>query len=450
MELVYIRKYLRKRDYVNKKIKKLVSLLGALLVFLLLAACSSGTGNDSSNDESISDEETAAKDAEGTTGDYEFTSFEDAVESAKGKTVSFYGFGGSEKANLWVDEVVAPAMEAKYDIKVKRVPMNIEDIMNKLLTEKEAGSSEGDIDVIWINGENFFTAKQADLLYGPIQDKVPSFEELMAVDGPNSLYDFGVEIEGYEVPYGTAQLTFVGNTDAFKEGFPTSAAGLMTYAQANPGRITYTALPEFTGSAFVRNIIVDIVGFEALNAAPAEKEALYQVIKPGLDYLNAIEPYLWQEGKAYPATTAELDQMFADGQIDMTYSYSQMHAAQKRTDNEFPETAESFLFDNGTISNQSYLAIAGNSSVKDAALVLINEMTSEEAQLQKAQPKYGFALPPFDSGKMSAETNNQLAAIYKNQGVLSVEELQSKQIPEIQAEKIPIIEELWQEHVLHD
>lgn len=432
----------------KKNIKKLVSLLGAFLIIFLLAACSAETGKDSSSAESTPDAESATETA--SASDYEFSSFEDAVKSAKGKTVSFYGFGGSEKANLWVDEVVAPAMKEKYDITVNRVPMNIEDIMNKLLTEKEAGDTEGDIDVIWINGENFFTAKQADLLYGPIQDKVPSFEALMDVDGAHALYDFGVEIDGYEVPYGTAQITFVGNSETFANDFPTNTAELLAYAKANPGKLTYTAPPEFTGSAFVRNIIADIVGFDAINDAAADKEALYEVIKPGLDYLNEIKPYLWQEGQTYPATTAELDQMFAAGQIDMTYSYSATHAAQKRFDKEFPATAEAFLFDNGTISNQSYLAIAGNSTAKDAALLLVNEMAGEEAQLKKAEAKYGFAIPPFDSAKLSDEANAQLASIYKEAGVPSLDELNEKQIPEVQAEKVPIIEELWEEYVLNE
>ena len=71
----------------------------------------------------------------------------------------------------------------------------------------------------------------------------------------------------------------------------------------------------------------------------------------------------------------------------MSYSYAQMHVAEKRSDNEFKATTESFLFDKGTIANQSYLAIADTSKDKAAALVLINEMTSESAQLKKAEAK---------------------------------------------------------------
>ncbi|MGG5369152.1 ABC transporter substrate-binding protein [Enterococcus sp. AZ196] len=410
--------------------KWFIRLLAVGMLFSL-TACKTNQTKESKTEQSIS-------------------SFSDAVKKSKGETVTFYGFGGDEKANAWVDEIVTPAMKKKYDITVKRVPMDIDQILNKLTTEKEAGTKEGDIDVIWINGENFYTAKQAKLLYGPITKKVESFDKLMAVDGHNSRYDFGVEIDGYEVPYGSAQLTFAGNREKFKDGFPKNTQALMEYAKANPGKITYTAPPEFTGSAFVRNVICDIVGYDKVEAAKANKEELYKVIKPGLDYLNEIKPYLWQEGKTYPTTTAELDEMFSAGQIDMSYSYSQMHVAKKRNDNEFKQTSESFLFDKGTIANQSYLAIARTSKVKAGALVLINEMTSESAQLKKAEAKYGYSIPPFDPEKLTKESEQKLTDLYKNQGVLSLEEMQEKQIPEIQAKKIPMIEALWKEYVLHE
>lgn len=408
-------------------------LIGMLIagMFFSLSACKGNEAKETKTSDSIS-------------------SFSDAEKNGKGQTVTFYGYGGDEKANAWVDEVITPAMKEKYDITVKRVPMDIEQILNKLTTEKEAGTKEGDIDAVWINGENFYTAKQADLLYGPITKKIESFDKLMDADAHNTKYDFGVKIDGYEIPYGSAQLVFAGDKQNFRQGFPNDTQKLFNYAKANPGKITYTAPPEFTGSAFVRNIICDIVGYDKVEQAKNDKEELYKVIKPGLDYLNEIKPYLWQEGKTYPTTTAELDQMFSAGQIDMSYSYAQMHVAEKRNDREFKPTTESFLFDKGTIANQSYLAIANTSKVKAGALLLINEMTSEKAQLKKAEAKYGYSIPPFDSNKLSEETNKKLKDIYKNQGGLSMEAMQEKQIPEVQAEKIPLIESLWKEHVLHE
>lgn len=55
--------------------------------------------------------------------------------------------------------------------------MDIDQILNKILGEKQAGKDKGSIDMIWINGENFFTAKENKLLYGPFVDYLPNYKQ---------------------------------------------------------------------------------------------------------------------------------------------------------------------------------------------------------------------------------------------------------------------------------
>lgn len=71
------------------------------------------------------------------------TSFEELVEQAKGSTVSFYGWGGDELINNWIDTVFSPQMKEKYDITIDRVPMDIDQILNKLSSEVQAGKKDG-------------------------------------------------------------------------------------------------------------------------------------------------------------------------------------------------------------------------------------------------------------------------------------------------------------------
>ena len=40
---------------------------------------------------------------------------------------------------------------------------------------------------------------------------------------------------------------------------PTNTDEFMEFCKANKGKVTYPALPDFTGSAFVRNIIYESV-----------------------------------------------------------------------------------------------------------------------------------------------------------------------------------------------
>lgn len=98
--------------------KKLLAICLVLLMVFTFAAC----GPDKENGVSA-----------------ELTSYEEALEAAKGTTVTFYGWGGDEVLNKWIDQSLAKTLKDEYDITLERVPMNIEDILAQLSDEKQAG-----------------------------------------------------------------------------------------------------------------------------------------------------------------------------------------------------------------------------------------------------------------------------------------------------------------------
>ncbi|MFD1672425.1 ABC transporter substrate-binding protein [Agrilactobacillus yilanensis] len=377
------------------------------------------------------------------------TSYSQALKDAKGKTVTYYGYGGSDTQNKWLDEVVAPMMKAK-GVTLKRVPMDIDTILNKLTNEKEANKTSGNMDVLWINGENFYNAKKLNLLDGPVDGKIiPNMAKYINSSDLDVKKDMNVAIDHLEVPYGNAQFVFVGSQSMFNGDYPTSAEKMLTWAKANPGKLTYVAPPDFTGSAFVRNIIYETVGYKALNDAPATKAGIYKVIKPSLDYLNELKPYLWSEGKTYPKTTAQMDKMFADHQIAMTFSYNQMYAATQKKAGVFTDDAQTFVFDKGTIGNYNYLAIPKTAPDKAAAVVLINTMLSQKAQTERLKLKYGAVVPPYSAAKMPSAMTEKINATAETDHTLTTQTLADKRLPEVSGKKIPIIESLWKEYVLN-
>ena len=374
--------------------------------------------------------------------------FDAVLEAARGTTVTFYGWGGSAATNAWLDNVVGSSLYERYGITLNRVPMDIDAILSKLMGERQAGVDSGDIDVVWINGENFYTAKNNGLLFGPITGYVPNFERYLNPDDMDLHYDFGTPIEGMQVPYGRAQLVFMGDT-AVLDSFPANAQELLELARANPGRITYAAPPDFTGSAFVRNILYEIVGFDAIFNAPTDEEALLEVIRPGLDFLVELKPYLWQQGTTYPADAPALEQMFVDGLVLLNFSYSPLHVAQRIMAGAYPDTVQTFVFENGNIGNTHYMAVPYNAPNKAGAIALINHIISPEIQITKYDARNWGDLPVFDVDRLSPEQRAMLDAIDNGIGILTPDELFDHRLQEVQAAKIPIIERLWAQHVLH-
>jgi putative spermidine/putrescine transport system substrate-binding protein len=367
------------------------------------------------------------------------------VESAKGTTVNFYGWGGNQRTNQWLDNYLGEVLKEEYDIKLNRVPMNIDDIINKLLGEKQL-DTKGTIDVVWINGENFFTAKENGLLFGPFTEKLPNFNKYIDKESIEVKYDFGFPVEGYEAPFGKAQFVMIYDENRIKD-VPKNHQELLEMVKKNPGKFTYPAPPDFTGSAFVRNIIYDIVGHEKFMNMEADEEKVRKAIKPAIDFLKEIKPYLWKEGKTYPATIAQLDNMYADNEVFMTMSYNPNHASGKVQNGEFPDTTNTFIFDKGTIGNTHFLAIPNNAPNKAAALVLINHILSVEAQASKYDPKNWGDLPVLDNNKLNEEEKSILDSVNLGEKALSQDYLLEHRFPEMPAYLIPIIEKIWMENI---
>lgn len=370
--------------------------------------------------------------------------FEELLDAADGGRVNFYGWGGDEKLNQWLDEVYGPALKEKYNITFNRVPMDIDQILTQLINEKEANSDNSEIDMIWINGENFKTAKENDLLYGPFVDQLPNYQDYVDGNSIENTQDFGFQIEGFEAPYSKAQFVLVKDS-AVTEASPKSAEEILDYAKENPGSFTYPALPDFTGSAFVRNIIYEFVDYQEFQEMEADKEVVKEAIQPALDYLNELKPYLWSEGSTYPVDGPALNNLFMDGEVAFYLTYGAYEVAANIKEGSYPETAESFVLDNGTIGNTNFIAIGQFSKNKAAAMVAINEMLSPEMQVSKYK-ELGL-IPVLDNDKLEDEQKAAFAEVDPGQGTIPQDQLLDKRLPEMPAQLVPIIEEIWLEEV---
>jgi len=384
--------------------------------------------------------------ASGTAETFDPSADFDAIKSqAEGTTVTFYGWGGDEQRNTWLDTVVTPEVKEKYGITLVRVPMDIDQILAKLTAEKQAGEEKGSVDMIWINGENFYSARENGLLFGPFAQYLPNYQTYVDADADENQLDFGYPIDGYEAPYSKAQMVLIADGAKTPE-MPANTAELLEFAKKYPGQVSYPAPPDFTGSAFVRNVIYDIVGYEVFTDMEADKETVREAVMPAMEYLRTLNPYLWNEGKTFPATSTEADNMFADGELLLSMSYNPYSVAVNIEKGIYPDTARSFLFDSGTIGNTNYIAIADNSQNKAGAMIVINELLS--AGMQLSQYTDLKALPVLDETKLSDTEKALFEAVDTGEGTIAQSGLLSARLPEMPSSLIPLIEEIWEEEVV--
>ena len=131
--------------------KKLLAGILSLAMVVSLTACgaknetaSSKAVSSAKSSASVASTKSSASAASTSTSKTEGGDFDKLVEAAKGTEVSFYGWGGDDKLNAWLDDYFAKRLKDKYDITLKRVPMDIDKILSQLSGELQAGKKDGD------------------------------------------------------------------------------------------------------------------------------------------------------------------------------------------------------------------------------------------------------------------------------------------------------------------
>ncbi|MFV5928684.1 ABC transporter substrate-binding protein [Klebsiella aerogenes] len=306
-------------------------------------------------------------------------------QQARGQTVWFNAWGGDPAVNRYLDWVSA---EVKRDYAVDLRIVHIADAadaVKRIQTEARAGRSRGgSIDLLWVNGENFRTLKQANLLRSDWAEKLPNWRY---VDTRKPVReDFSLATDGAESPWGSAQLTFIARRSQLAEP-PNSAQALLAFATAHPGSVTYPRPPDFTGTAFLEQLLVALTDRPEALRQPPQETSFAAVTAPLWAYLDRLHPLLWRQGRDFPLSPARMDAMLAQGTLQLSLTFNPLHAQQKAASGELPQDSYSFGFKQGMLGNVHFVAIPANARATAGAQVVANFLLSPQAQLRKADPQ---------------------------------------------------------------
>ncbi|ENF2252710.1 ABC transporter substrate-binding protein, partial [Shigella flexneri] len=197
--------------------------------------------------------------------------------------------------------------------------------------------------------------------------------------------DFSVPTQGAESPWGGAQLTFIARRDVTPQP-PQTPQALLEFAKANPGTVTYPRPPDFTGTAFLEQLLIMLTPDPAALKEAPDDATFARVTAPLWQYLDALHPYLWREGKDFPPSPARMDALLKAGTLRLSLTFNPAHAQQKIASGDLPASSYSFGFREGMIGNVHFVTIPANANASAAAKVIANFLLSPDAQLRKADP----------------------------------------------------------------
>lgn len=313
--------------------------------------------------------------------------WERTLRAARGQTVVFNAWGGSERINAYL-QWAAGEVAARFGVRLEHVKLgDTAELVRRVRAEKQAGrTSDGSADMVWINGENFLAMKRDGLLFGPFAEALPNFAWVDTVGKPTTRIDFSEPVEGYEAAWGMAQLTFYGDSMHVPQP-PRSLAELLAFAKRHPGRFTYPKPPNFHGTTFLKQVLLEAAPERRIFQAPAGADALART-EALWRTLETLHPLLWREGRQFPPSNAAMRQMLADGELLITLSFNPNEAANEIAAKRLPATVVSWQHAGGTIGNTHFLAIPFNARAQAGAQVVIDFLQSPLAQARKADIRH--------------------------------------------------------------
>ncbi|MCZ2404232.1 ABC transporter substrate-binding protein [Paenarthrobacter sp. Z7-10] len=375
-----------------------------------------------------------------------FDSWDQVTAAAKGQTVRLWMYGGDEQGNAYVDKTLIPGA-ATLGVTLQRVPVaDTKDALNRVLTEIQAGTRDGNVDLVWVNGDNFGTGKQAGAWSCGWTSLLPNMVLTNPTD-PLLANDFGTPVQGCEAPWNKAQFTIAYNSATVSEP-PHTLAGLLDWAQKHPGRFTYPAPPDFTGSVFTREVL-DSVSGGYKNVPLRFDQKTFDRITPALyGRLKELAPSLWRQGKTYPKTSAELNALYAGGQVDFTMTYGPAELTKLVAHGTYPAATKVLTLTEGTVGNASFLAIPATSGHQAGAMVVANLALSPQQQAAKADPRVWGQYTVLDTARLDAAQRALFEKLPQSPVVPSYDVLSHNANPELSAAWVPALDDAWRRLVL--
>lgn len=337
---------------------------------------------------------------------------------------------GDPLINAYMNDYVVPAVADRYGIDLHIAGGQGNIIVQQLMAEMQAGKTDSELDLLWINGETFYQLRQIDGLFGPWTEALPNGQY---VDWKNPFIarDFQQPVQGFECPWGNVQMAIIYNSAAVPEP-PRDREALAGWVKAHPGRFTWDM--HFTGLTFLKSLLIDIAGGPEALSGPFDEEKYRMYSERLWAYVREIRQYLWKAGKTFPEAVAPMHQLFASGELWFTMSNNDSEVDNKVLQGLFPETTRAYVWESGTIQNSHYLGIPRLSANKAGAMVVANFLLSPEAQYRKQDPQVWGDGTVLALDRLPEEWQQRFRELPGRKYAPRREEMQQRALPELAPE----------------
>lgn len=299
------------------------------------------------------------------------------LESAKETSVHIVGeFSDAELK--WLKKELRPQLKSNYGISLSFESMRMEEVEKNLKKSADTEDVPG-IDLIYLGSDSFSKFKAANLLYSSFAADLPNYAKFISDIDMANMYADITPIDSMAIAMGQNQLNFFYDDDVLFDP-PESVEMLESFLKKNPGAFTYPNPKVEEGRRFVEAVILEFASDRELHKENLSEAEIRDLIRPGLDYLRSIKPYLYGGGNYYPFERKDYEDLFKDGRIKIIMSLNHRHGNEMVGEGLYPERTRSLKMLSSSPAKSNYLVIANNSENKSGALVTLNHILEPKVQ----------------------------------------------------------------------
>lgn len=332
-----------------------------MLTFIMLLGLLSGCG-------------TASDTSEGGESTEKLT-FESLMEMSWPEIEEAAKAEGEVTFSVWYNEAgfteILKKFTEKYGIEAKLVVSEQKAFAQKALAEKDGDVGTIDVTVV---GEMVKTLLDAGVIAGPVLDKIENKDML---DPGLAEFQEGMATNGYVVPLYLNQTGFLYNSDKIsQEDLPQTWEELDAYIQANPMKFGICP-PEKGGSgqAFTMLAIQELTGglddyygdTEVVDSKVADWDKVWDWFRANADKITL--------------TTSNNDSLsrLNQGELDLIVAWTDDTSVARKA-GELGDNAKFYIPEMGLAGGGDTVGMMANAEHKAASLLLLNWLTSDEAQ----------------------------------------------------------------------
>lgn len=351
-----------------------------------------------------------------------------------------------EAIELWINNTLKTSLSKSKNIELhsKIVPMEeVEALFEEYKLKQE---KSGGIDLIVVDEESLGKLQNTNFLYENYVSKIKNVNANISLDDLDIRFAENRNLNYAAVPFNKEALLFCYNDDIIYD-FPANYQDFKELLENKKGIFTYPDIRLELGYKFVKNVILSFTSPKEF-AKELTPQQVEELVKPAMNYLKSIEPYLYQSGR-YVNNIGDYNDFYAKSNVAISMTDNVRLFDEMVGESIYPENTIVFTL-GANAGKNDYFVIPENSTNKAGAMIVINEALDIQKQSEKYSSSKSIGITPYSFERLNKSQLDTMNKVMKRRTFARHSELISKKVHDIpDCYKNQIIE-IWKRNFIKD